>query len=164
MRLRELRLLAICLLILVSGVFWGTWFGLSRAMTSISAATYLEVGHTIFRNLAGPMSILFPAALLSMLGVLIGLFRQRRGKRLGWSFQLRLAGFLLFVAALVVTLRVNVPIDNQVKLWTIATLPADWQDVRERWQLFHALRTCLSLGGLALILVGELYFGDEQTC
>jgi hypothetical protein len=48
-----------------------------------------------------------------------------------------------------VTLTVEVPIDNQVKTWTTATLPADWEDIRSRWANFHTLRTFLSLAGLA---------------
>jgi uncharacterized membrane protein len=161
MKLRHLQFVAIVLLTLVAGVFWGTWFGLARSMNTVSPATYLETGHAIFHNLAGPMSILFPAALLSTIGVLIGLFRQRSGKPLGGAFQLSVAGFVLFVTALVITLRVNVPIDYKVQPWTVSTLPANWQDIRDRWQLYHALRTFASLGGLALILAGAMFFKEE---
>lgn len=163
MKLRQLQFIAIFLLTLVTGVFWGTWFGLSRSIASISPATYVETGHTIFGNLAGPMRILFPAALLSNLGVLIGLFRQRSGNTIGGTFHLHLAGLLLFVAALIVSLLVNVPIDEQVKQWTISTLPANWQEIRDRWQFYHTVRTFASLGGLALILAGTLFFDDEQA-
>lgn len=163
MKLRQLQFIAIFLLMLVTGVFWGTWFGLSRSIASISPATYLETGHTIFRNLAGPMRLLFPAALLATLGVLIGLFRQRCENRLGGMFTLNLAGLLLFVAALIVTLLVNVPLDNQVQQWTISTLPANWQEIRDRWQWYHTIRTFAALGGLALILAGTLLFNDEQS-
>ena len=47
---------------LVTGVFWGTWFSLSRAIGALTPATFLEVGHTMIGNLGGPMSVLMPAA------------------------------------------------------------------------------------------------------
>ena len=163
MTLRQLQFIAIFLLMLVAGVFWGTWFGLSRSLASISPATYLEIGHTIFRNLAGPMRILFPVALLATLGVLAGLLRQGGGNGPGGAFTLNLAGLLLFVAALIVTLLVNVPIDHQVQQWTSSTLPANWQETRDRWQWYHTIRTFAALGGLALILAGTLLFNEEQS-
>jgi hypothetical protein len=41
------------------------------------------------------------------------------------------------VAALVITLAVEVPIDNRIETWTATTLPADWRSIQARWELFH---------------------------
>jgi hypothetical protein len=49
----------------------------------------------------------------------------------------------------VITLAVEVPIDNLIASWTVATLPPDWQEIRARWAAFHTLRTFLSLGAVA---------------
>ena len=78
---------------LVVGVFWGTWFSLSRSIESISPPTFLEVGHTMIANLGGPMAVLMPAALLSALPVLTGLHRRRRRR----GFYLNLAGGALLL-------------------------------------------------------------------
>ncbi|HEX2339926.1 MAG TPA: hypothetical protein VHI98_05540 [Vicinamibacterales bacterium] len=43
---------------LVTGVFWGTWFSLSRSMAAITPGTFLEVGRLMITNLGGPMSVL----------------------------------------------------------------------------------------------------------
>src|ERR1043165_8442400 len=54
MRWRALEIwqfINIFLLSLVTGVFWGTWLGLGRSMSSLSAATFLEVGHKMIGNL-----------------------------------------------------------------------------------------------------------------
>ena len=58
---------------LVVGVFWGTWFSLSRSMSAITASTFLEVGHTMIGNLGGPMAVLMPATLVSAVPVLVAL-------------------------------------------------------------------------------------------
>ena len=63
---------------------------------------------------------------------------------------------LLMIGVLVVTLAIEVPIDNQIKTWTTATLPADWQEIRARWSAFHTVRTFLSLGAVAAAVGGAL--------
>jgi hypothetical protein len=62
---------------LVMGVFWGTWFSLSRTMDQLSAETFLAVGHEMIRNLGGPMAVLLPLSLLSALVTLALLWPHR---------------------------------------------------------------------------------------
>jgi len=50
---------------LVMGVFWGTWFALSRSIAVLRAQTFLDIGHATIRNLGVPMSILMPLSLVS---------------------------------------------------------------------------------------------------
>src|SRR5215211_2504326 len=110
MRIRAAHATTIVLFSLVMGVFWGTWFSLSRTMDQLSDDTFVAVGHQMIRNLGGPMAILLPLSLLSALVTLV-LLRQGRHRVAFWWL---LAGFLLMVAALVITLAVEVPIDNQI--------------------------------------------------
>jgi uncharacterized membrane protein len=58
-------------------------------------------------------------------------------------------GLALMIGVLVVTLAVEVPLDNDIRRWTVDTLPAHWQDQRARWAAFHTLRTALSLLAVA---------------
>jgi hypothetical protein len=154
---------SILLLALVTGVFWGTWLGLSRSMASLTPETFLTIGHTMIDNLGTVMAILMPAAMLAVLPVLYLLYRDRSVYR-EWSrpFYLTLAGFVLFIVALAVTLIVEVPIDNQIEGWTVATLPSNWQQLRDRWELFHAIRSWVSVAGLALLLGAALFDGRRN--
>jgi len=152
MKLKIAQFINILLLFLVAGVFWGTWFSLARSITSITPETYLAIGQIMIGNLALPMSILMPIALLSTLPVLVLLYRQKAMS----AFYLTLCGLALFVIALVITLVVNVPIDNQIKQWTVQTLPPNWEAIRDRWEFYHVVRTFVSLSGLALIVGAAL--------
>ena len=67
MKLEIAQFLTIMLFTLVVGVFWGTWFSLSRSIARITPGTFLEVGKTIIRNLAWPMRFLMPGAILASL-------------------------------------------------------------------------------------------------
>jgi hypothetical protein len=152
------QFISILLLALVTAVFWGTWLGLSRSMASLPPETFLIVGHTMIANLGTIMAILMPAAILAVLPVLYLLYRDRSR-----AFYVTLAGFVLFIGALLITLIVEVPIDNQIEGWTVTTLPANWQQLRDRWELFHSLRSWLSVLGLALLLSGALLVRNRAT-
>jgi uncharacterized membrane protein len=156
--LRVAQFVHLFLFALVLGVFWGTWFSLSRSIGSITAPTFLEVGHSMIANLGGPMAVLMPTALLSAVPVLIGFHRLQRRT----AFRLVLAGVGLLFVALVITLTVNVPIDNAINRWTVETLPADWRSIRDRWQAFHTLRTFASLAGFGCALAAILSASQDR--
>jgi uncharacterized membrane protein len=151
-KIRAAQATTIVLFSLVMGVFWGTWFSLSRTMSQLSAETFVAVGHEMIQNLGGPMAILLPLALLSALVTLALLWRDRRAAAFWWL----LAGFLLMVATLVITLVVEVPIDNQIETWTAATLPGDWRSIQSRWELFHTIRTFLSIAAVVAATISAV--------
>jgi uncharacterized membrane protein len=103
-------------------------------------------------NLATVMAVLMISA--AVVGVIATVLLFRQGSRsAGW---LALAALVLLLGVLVVTLAVEVPIDNKIKGWTTATLPGDWLDIRARWAGFHTLRTFLSLGSVAAAVAAAL--------
>jgi hypothetical protein len=149
---KTVQFATLLLFALVTGVFWGTWFSLSRSMAAITPATFLEVGHLMIANLGGPMSVLMPAALLSALALCLLLFRTRQP----WASRFAIAAWVLMALALVITLAVNVPIDRQIQSWTAAALPPDWRAIRDRWEFYHGLRTLVSLTALACLIASTL--------
>jgi uncharacterized membrane protein len=151
-RLRIVQFVNIFLFALITGVFWGTWFSLSRSIAAIRPETFLEIGHTMIVNLARPMSILMPAALICCAILIVMLRRDRHAGGL----YLAIASFVLMVVALVITLTVNVPIDGEINQWTVGTLPADWMAIRDRWEFYHALRTFASLGSFGCAVASAL--------
>jgi len=157
MKLKIAQFVSIMLFALVTGVFWGTWFGLSRSITEITPATFLETGQQFIRNLARPMSVLMPVTIVSAVLVLWWLPRKRSR-----AFVLTASALLLMILATVITVGVEVPIDNQIKVWTVQTLPSNWQAIRERWEWFHGLRTLASVVSLALIVAGSLGAREEE--
>jgi uncharacterized membrane protein len=137
--------LTLFLLMLVTGVFWGTWFTLTRSIPDFSAAEFIHIGKVIIVNVAVPMSIIMPASILSMI-ISLWLYPQKKSA----GFYFAIMAFVLLIATLLVTLTVLVPIDNQIKTWTAASVPADWQDIRARWDFFHTVRTFTSLSSFGL--------------
>lgn len=149
--MRILQLVSVMLFALVTGVFWGTWFSLSRSMDTITAATFLEVGKIMISNLGRPMSILLPAAILSAVPLIYIFYRRHDSS----AFVLATLAVSLMLAAMAITLLVNVPLDYRFVEWTIATLPPDWRAARDRWEFYHGVRTLLSVAAL-VSLVGSV--------
>ena len=141
----------IVLFALVMGVFWGTWFSLSRTMDQLSPETFLAVGHEMIQNLGVPMAVLLPLALLSALVTLVLLWPDRTA-----AFWWLAAGFVLMLAALVITLAVEVPIDNRIETWTAATLPGDWRSIQSRWELWHTVRTFASIAAVVAATISAV--------
>jgi uncharacterized membrane protein len=158
MKVRAAQATTIVLFALVMGVFWGTWFSLSRTMSQLSPETFLAVGHEMIQNLGTLMAILLPFALLSALITLVLARQEGHAAAFRWVA----AGFLLMVAALVITLAVEVPIDNRIQTWTVATLPADWRSIQSRWELWHTVRTFASIAALAAVAIGAVVTGRPE--
>jgi uncharacterized membrane protein len=149
--LKICEVVSILLAALVGGMFWGPWAGLSRSIAAFSPEVFLAIGHRMGRNLAAVMPILMPAALLSNVPVLWLSYGSRPR-----TFYPTLASFGLYVVALLVTLLIEVPIVNQIRSWTVATLPANWQQLRDRWGRFHVVRIVAAFAGLALLVIGAI--------
>ena len=84
--------------------------------------------------------------------VLLILAREPRS----WAFALSLVGLLCAVVALAVTLLVNVPINAAQMAWSPQAPPPDWAEVRDRWQLAHALRTAAAVAGFSCQILAAL--------
>jgi uncharacterized membrane protein len=143
---------SILLSALVTGMFCGPWVALTRSMNTFEPEVFLPIVRRMNRNMASVMTVLMPAALLSIVPVLfLSYSRQPR------TFYLTLTGFALFVVALLVTVRIEVPIVKQIEIWTVSTLPNNWQQLRDRWGAFHLIRIAASMAGFALLLGGAVF-------
>lgn len=149
MKLKGIEFISLMLAVLVMGVFWGTWFTLTRSIHDFSAAEFIHIGKTIIANVAIPMRILMPATLLLML-ITVLLSRQINK----YSFYLYGISFLLMVITLIITVAVEVPIDNQIKIWTDTSVPGNWESIRQKWDMFHTLRTFTSIASVGFFVWG----------
>lgn len=98
------------------------------------------------------MTILTPLALLSTAPVLFVTYNEQPR-----TFYLTLIAVALFIVALFVTVLIEVPIVKQIVTWNVATLPSDWQQLRDRWGAFHIVRVVAGIGGLALLVAGAIF-------
>ena len=151
MTLTVCALISIVLVALVAGLFWGPWLALTRSMATFEPSVFLAIVDRLNRNMAPLMSVLMPVSLLSMGPVLFFAYGSRPT-----TFYLTLAALLSFVVALLVTVLIEVPIVKQIATWTVATLPSNWRQLRDRWGAFHIVRVVAGMAGLAFLVAGAL--------
>jgi hypothetical protein len=159
MVLRVWQFINIFLSALAAGVLWGRWLSLSRSIASLTPQSFIEIGKTTIGDLVPVLPVLTFAAILSTITVLVLLYRRKRSK----AFLATSVAFAAFMASLLITLLVEVPIDRQILEWTVTTLPTNWHELRDRRETFHVMRTFAYLAGLALILGAALFDGARQS-
>jgi uncharacterized membrane protein len=150
--MKSWQLISIILSAFVAGMFHGPWVALSRSMRTFSPEVFLAIVDRMNRNMAAVMTILMPSTLLSIIPVLILSYGDRPK-----VFYLNATALVLFVIALLVTVFIEIPIVEQISTWTVPTLPANWQQLRDRWLRFHVVRVIAGLVSLVLLLVAAIF-------
>jgi hypothetical protein len=157
MKQKLINFIAIFLLMLITGVFWGTWFTLTRSIEEFSPEEFIHIGKVIISNVAVPMRIIMPSGIVFLFLSLW--LSPQKGTR---GFYSGLVSFVLLISVLLITLLVLVPIDNDINTWTASDLPQDFTMIRDKWKMFHAIRTFLSLISFGCCLVFVLPAGDKS--
>lgn len=140
---------ALLLAAVTGGMFWGPWLALTRHLHTFRPEVLLAITDRLNRNMAALMTPLLPLTLLALLPVLWLTYGRHPA-----TFSLTLLAFGSYLTALLVTMRVEVPIVKQIVGWTVYTLPPDWQRLRDRWAAFHVVRVAAVLVGLACLIAG----------
>ncbi len=151
MVLKIARFVNLFLVALLAGLLVGV-FIVERALLEVSASVYTAVQkpkHEVFEPI---MPIFNTLVIVSGLMVLL-LIRDRKT----WVFALTAIGVLCTIALTTTTLLVNVPINSEIiNTWSVNDPPADWAQVRDRWNLFHAIRTVLAIVALFCLLLAAM--------
>ncbi len=71
-----------------------------------------------------------------------------------WStpWWLALGSAALFAVIIVYTVLLPVPINNQVARWQPDSLPANWRELRQRWDMLHAIRVVFLVVALIFLV------------
>jgi hypothetical protein len=152
MTLKVWELISIILSTLVAGIFFGPWLALSGSVTNFKPEVWLAIVNRFNSNLFPVMSVLMPGALLSIVPVLFITFNGQRS-----TFFLNAIAVVLSAVALLVTVLFQMPLVKQMRGWTVATLPHNWEQIRDRWEAFHAVRVVASVAGLVMMLTAAIF-------
>ena len=145
------RFVNLFLVALLAGLLVGV-FIVERALLEVDSSVYTAVQkpkHEVFEPI---MPVFNTLVIVSGLMVLL-LIRNRKT----WVFGLTAIGVLCTIALTTTTLLVNVPINSEIiNTWSVKNPPADWAQVRDRWNLFHAIRTALAVVALLCLLLAAM--------
>jgi uncharacterized membrane protein len=148
---KAFELIVLLFAALATGGLMVNWIGLGRAMSRLSASTYVEFHQATNHTFDHYMPIVVVGALLGgiVLAILSGGIHSLSG-------ELAIAGSVGYTAVLAISLSTNVPINKQVARWSVQSPPNDWTQIRARWIGFHIVRTFFSLPALACYILACL--------
>ena len=144
-----LRMIAIFSSGVFAGILFGDRMGATFARPSLSPSSFLQfqrIQHVHFARMMPPLSL---AAIAGGLGWLIMVRTLWNGSQF-WLVAVATGAMVL---AAVLTLRVNIPINNQLMKWSVAAPPEDMWTIWKRWEKVHTIRTILWLGAFALEVI-----------
>jgi hypothetical protein len=146
------QFVALLLTALSMGVHFGTWLTEGPLRDTQSGALFIEVHKGRDRVVARIMPLLGSASLIFLA---LGVFLVRAVPA---AFILSLAGLLLCIGDMLITVLVNVPINGKVQGWQPDSPPLEWTLLRDRWERFHGIRSLLVVSGFTLFAASVAFF------
>ncbi len=133
---------------LVAGAAFAIWIDYNPA--GMSSAFYTEKMQHAIRVFTVPL----PAVVI--LGVFFTIVSTFLARRERLDFYLLIVASVCIVAVALITAWGNIPINNQIRTWSINSPPPDWAELAQKWWWFQTLRTLSAIGGLSLLTVTAL--------
>ena len=116
----------------------------------LSGADWLNAQQTFYGGFAIVGGVAEVLGLIST-GVLLFLLRKRRT-----AFVLTVVAAISFAGMLALFAFGNNPLNQQVMTWTPQTLPANWHEIRDAWDGFHAASSAFAALALVALLLATL--------
>jgi uncharacterized membrane protein len=136
------------LLALTAGRAFWVWLG--ENPFNMSGQTYVEFFQQLDRHIVVPIGVTGIGGTL-LAGISAVLYRTDRT-----TFYLLLLACVLAVVSDLVTIFVNVPINNRLATWDPAALPPDYQDHLRRWWQWHHVRLVAMFTAMCLVFAAML--------
>lgn len=153
------RLIAILSSGVLAGILFGDRMGATFARPSLSASSFLQfqqIQHVHFARMMPPLTLV---AIVGGLGWLSLVGAQRSPEQF-WLVALATVAMVLAAA---LTLRVNIPINNQLMTWNVAAPPENMREIWSRWEKIHTIRTVLWLTAFVLEVSALAIFGPGRN-
>ena len=136
---------------IAAGTFVLVLFALIPTISSLSPAAGLQFhqGFDMRVDRYNPAAVL-----ITLLTALALLFVE--GDMTTTSGVATLIGFVCTIGVIVVSLVFNIPINRRIRGWSVDSVPAEFVDLRQRWNTFHAVRTALGVLALTCYIIAVL--------
>lgn len=138
---------AIAVQTVIASVTFGAWLQLSPTLKSLPGPAYAEVQQRVLGRLKAFMPFVLLAVLI--VATLDAVVMRREGNV---PFDFTLAALSCVIAFLYITIRYELPINQEIDRWAADDLPEDWAAKRERWERWQTVRAFLSVAALGAFI------------
>jgi uncharacterized membrane protein len=150
---RVVRAIAVVCIGLLAGIYLADRAS-APARATLDASSFVEYQQTVHVTYVRMMLPLVFAAILAAVSWLFLVRLQWRGAEF-WLVAASTVG-ILFVAT--VTRVVNVPLNEQLMTWSVATPPANLKELWAPWEQVDAIRTVVAVGAFAVQAFALCFF------
>jgi uncharacterized membrane protein len=131
------------------------WVSLGENPFNMSGATYVEFFQQLDRAIA------IPIAVTGIGGTLLAGLAAMAHKAERKTFRLLLAACGFGLVGSLVTILVNVPINERVATWNPAALPTGYEEFLRTWWQWHQVRLVAMFTGMCLVFAAMLIRSDR---
>lgn len=131
---------------LLAGIFLGYRLGVHYALAELSSSSFVQLQQVIHVRYVRFMPPLVLAALLSSVLWAVMIRAQWRTAEF-WLVATSALGILVIAVA---TRAVNVPLNDQLMTWSVASPPTNLSEIWAPWEHVNTLRSVLATTALAL--------------
>ena len=138
--------------IFAAGIITGGQYVVSfdYGTAGMTAPFYTEKMQYAIHHIGTPLfGMLIAATILNFAAAI--LFRKDRRT----CYLLAAAGFCLLAGGLITRFG-NIPLLDMIDTWSVASPPANWLEIAERWYRFHTIRIAVDVVGFGLSLLSAL--------
>jgi uncharacterized membrane protein len=148
------RFIAILATATFAGLMYCFLVVVDRMLAVLDAKTYAMVMQELIKAADVPpvVPIVVILILISSLSMIISLRKHIKSR----AFILSLTGFLVFfVFSFLVTVVLNVPVNNYIASWNPGNPPSDWSQTRATWDSFNYWRVGSSFIALICFILAS---------
>jgi hypothetical protein len=140
---------------ILAGIYVSAWIHDDR-INDLSAVEYTamhQMRDKTFRRIMPPLALSNVAILLlnTAFGLSPGVPRILGGVACG-----------LFVVDTLLTIELQLPLNQQIQSWKADSIPSNWAEIRDRWARHHNVRTVLAVAANASVIAATVWPGSGQ--
>ena len=139
--------------LLMMGIAAGVAFGLvlqARPKSALPSIVFLDIHQVLLRNYGSALRVIEGAAFFAVLIALPFVRENPKVFTMTWVSLICIAAMILIWTALIQ------PINKQVQVWNLETMPDNWAQTRSRWDRYQILRGILAIIGLCALILSVL--------
>ena len=157
-RLSATRVVAVLCSGLMAGLLFGDWLGPSFARSAMNASSFVQFQQIVHINYLRMLPALSTVAVAAPILWLVTL----RARRDSAEFKVLLGATVAIVIGYTITLVFNVPINNQLETWNVATPPANAREIWGQWEKAHVIRTIFWVVGFFIEIVALVVSASQN--
>jgi uncharacterized membrane protein len=151
--LKPLRFISLFSTGLLAGLLSDFMFFVTPALATLPGPAFVQTTQALDRQFFDPIPWVYTVVNFSILFVLLVTLREWRSL----AFILTAVALVCAVVATASTLAINVPINvDVINNWSAQNPPANWAEVRDRWDQANTFRTVLELVAFSCQIVAVL--------